>query len=194
MTALPSVFPVMFTTRPCVSELVFLHYARPIHPEFFHIVASRTVERDNYDLAVHLTNTGHVAEFHTNAMTGKPLFVTETATSAHLEMPDSPISALRFKGRQRETFCISEHLHVKTTFELETLDHKAFMAVQSELVKANELDGLFYHFGSNGRIVLGGLSYLTLDTWQERVRIRAYHTFPETCRVMAADTMIEVRV
>ena len=184
----------MITTRPSVSELIFLHYARPIHPEFFRIVASRTVKRDNYSLAVHLTSTGHVAEFRTNVINGIPHFVTETATSAHFEMPDLPISTLRFKGRQHVTIRISELLNIKTTFALETLDQLAFMAMQSELVKANELDGLFYHFGSNGRIALGGLSYLTLETWQKRVRIRAYHTFPETCRVMTTDTMIEVKI
>jgi hypothetical protein len=83
---------------------------------------------------------------------------------------------------------------VETTFDCETLGRKAFMAVQSELAKANEFDGLFYHFGPNGRIAFGGLSYLTLDTWQKRVRIRAYHTFPETCRIMVTDTMIEIKV
>ena len=183
----------MITTRPCVSELVLLQYARPIHPEFFRIVATRTIERSNYSVTLHLTSTGHVIEFRTNAIDGKPLFVTETATSIHFEMPDSPISVLRFKGKQHETIRISEFLEIETTFGCETLDWNAFVAVQSELVKANELDGLFYHFGSNGRIALGGLSYLALDAWQKRIRIRAYHTFPENCRVLTTDTMIEVR-
>ena len=180
----------MLTTRPCVSELMLLHYSRPIHPEFFLFVASRTVERSNYSVLLHLTSTGHVAEFQTSAINGKPLCVTEVITSAHLEMPNSPVSALQFKDKQRETFPISEHLEVETTFGCETLDRKAFMTVQSELVKANELDGLFYHFGPNGRIALGGLSYLTLETRQQRVRFRAYHTFPENCRVLTTDTKI----
>ncbi|MCL2117533.1 MAG: DUF2617 family protein [Planctomycetaceae bacterium] len=181
----------MITTRPCVSELTLLHYAKLVHPEFFRIVASRTVERGNYSLTLHLTSTGHVAMFRTNATDGKPLMATEVATSAHLEMPGSPVSELRFQSKQHETFRISEILDVETTFECDTLDRKTFMAVQSELAKANELDGLFYHFGSNGRIALGGLSYLALETWQQRVRIRAYHTFPENCRVMMTDTVMK---
>jgi hypothetical protein len=108
----------------------------------------------------------------------------------HFEMPGAPISSLRFKGHQHEWISISEFLQVETTFGCETLDPKAFMTMQSELVKANELDGLFYHFGSNGRIAFGGLSYLTLKTWNRRVRIRAYHTFPESCRVLTTDTIV----
>jgi len=185
-------FITMITTRPCVSELTFLHYARPIHPEFFRIVASRTVERSDYTLTVHLTSTGHVTDFRTNIPEpdGKRLFATEVATSAHFEMPDSPVSSFRFKGHQKQYIRISEFLHVETTFECETLGRKAFMVMQSELVKANELDGLFYHFGPNGRIALGGLSYLTLETRYKRIRIRAYHTFPESCRVMTTDTVV----
>ena len=178
----------MITTRPCVSELTFLHYARPIHPEFFRIVASRTVEHGDYALTVHLTSTGHVADFRINTPEGMRLFATEVATSAHFEMPDSPVSAFRFKGRQKQLIPVSEFLQVETTFDCETLGRKAFLTMQSELIKAGELDGLFYHFGPNGRIALGGLSYLTLETRHNRVRIRGYHTFPESCRVLTTDT------
>ena len=182
----------MTITRPCVSELTFLHYSRPIHPEFFRIVASRTIERSDYALTVHLTGTGHAAEFRTNTPGKKRLFATEVATSAHFEMPDSPVSSLRFQGRQKQLITISELIRVETTFDCETLGRKAFMAIQSELAKANELDGLFYHFGPNGRIALGGLSYLTLETWSKRVRVRAYHTFPESCRVLTTNTLFTI--
>ncbi len=175
----------MITTRPCISELTFLHYDRPIHPEFFQVVAARTVTRNNYSMTLRLTSTGHVASLRTNTADGKRLFATETATSAHFEMPNSPISAFRFKGKQHETVRISENLYVETTFDREMLELNAFMALQTELAKANELDGLFYHFSPNGRVALGGLSYLTLETWYKRVRVRAFHTFPESCRVLS---------
>jgi len=194
----------MIATRPCVSELTFLHYSKPIHPEFFRLVATRAVERSNYTICLHLTSTGHVAELQTNVNNAKRYSMTEAVTSAHIEMPDAPISALRFSGQQHETFRISEKFEVATTFGLETLDRKTFLAIQSELVRANggiqtktpcnnEMDGLFFHFGSNGRIAFGGLSYLTLETRQQRVRIRAYHTFPENCRVLTTDTTVRVQ-
>ena len=179
----------MITTRPCVSELVFLHYDRPLHPEFFQIVASRTMERKNYTLTISLTNTGHVAMLRGKAADSRTFYVSEAATAAHLEMPVSPVSAFHFKGKQHETIRLSDHLFVETTFNRETLELNAFMALQTELTKANELDGLFYHFGPNGRIAMGGLSYVTLDAWYKRVRVRAYHTFPECCRVHTTDSV-----
>lgn len=179
----------MIITRPCVSELNFLHYDRPLHPEFFRIVASRTEERNNYTLSLNLTSTGHIASLKIAMADGKTHFVTETATSAHFEMPESPVSAFHFKGKQHETIRMSDHLYVETTFDREVLEPNAFMAMQVELAKANELDGLFYHFGPNGRIAMGGLSYMTFDLWYKRVRVRAYHTFPESSRVLSTDTV-----
>ena len=187
---IPFSFSAMTATRPSISEPALLHYARPIHPEFFRIVASRTVDRNDYTLMVHLTGTGHVADFRILTPDGKQRFVTEVVTSAHFEMPGMQVSTFRFKGHQKRLIPISEFLQVETTFDSETLGRKAFMAMQSELLKANDLDGLFYHFGPNGRIALGGLSYLTLETRSQRVRIRAYHTFPEICRVLATDTVV----
>lgn len=179
----------MIITRPCISELTFLHYDRPVHPEFFHIVASRTLERNHYTLTIGLTSTGHVASLRARAADGKTLFASEAAVSAHFEMPTSPVSAFRFKGKQHETIRLSDHLYVETTFDREVLELNAFMALQAELSKANELDGLFFHFGPNGRIALGGLSYMTLDTWYKRVRVRACHTFPESSRVLSTDSV-----
>ena len=179
----------MITTRPCVSELTFLHYARPLHPEFFRIVASRSLGRNNYTMTTALTSTGHIVSLKINAADGKPFYVTETATSAHIEMPSSPVSVFRFQGKQQETIRLSDRAYIETTFNREILEFNAFMALQNELTKANELDGLFYHFGPNGRIALGGLSYMTVETWYKRVRVRAYHTFPESSRVLTTDSV-----
>jgi len=179
----------MIITRPCISELTFLYYDRPVHPEFFQFVATRTTERNHYSLTSALTSTGHIVTLKITMADGKTRFVSEVVTSAHFEMPDSPMSAFRFKGKQHEMIRLSDHLYVETTFDREVLELHAYMALQAELSKANELDGLFYHFGPNGRIAMGGLSYMTLETWYKRVRVRAYHTFPESYRVLTTDSV-----
>jgi hypothetical protein len=184
----------MPTTRPCISDLAFLHYARPIHPEFFQIVASRIIERSEYTLTTHLTGTGHVAELQTNPNNGKARFMTEVATSAHFKMPNTPVSTLRFKGRQQELIGITDTIDAKLHFTSEMLERKAFIAVQAELANAKDRDGLFYHFGSNGRIVFGGLSYLSVETCHNRIHLRTFHTFPEYCRVLTTHTFLNLRL
>ncbi|MDR1491970.1 MAG: DUF2617 family protein [Planctomycetaceae bacterium] len=181
-------------TRPCISELSLLHYAKPIHPEFFQIVAVRNTSFHDYQLSVWLTNTGHVATFSTNVSHGnenaKTLWAAEIVASAHLEMPQSPVSVLQPHDFERkETIRIGDRIRIDTVFQRETYEADVFLAVQNELAKARELEGAFYHFGSNGRIALGGLSYVTLEKWRQKVRVRSYHTFPEHCRVLITSSL-----
>src|SRR4051794_35659792 len=46
--------------RPPVSDLVFHLYGRPLHPELFEILAERKIRREDYELTVRVTRTGHV--------------------------------------------------------------------------------------------------------------------------------------
>src|SRR5207253_1429658 len=50
----------VYLTRPPVSDLVFQVYGRPLHPELFDILATRKVQREDYELTVWITRTGHV--------------------------------------------------------------------------------------------------------------------------------------
>ena len=45
--------------RPPVADLVFHLYDRPLHPELFDTLVSRSVRKDDYDLTVRITRTGH---------------------------------------------------------------------------------------------------------------------------------------
>ena len=46
--------------RPRVGDLVFQLYGRPLHPELFDILAHRKVQREDYQLTLRITRTGHV--------------------------------------------------------------------------------------------------------------------------------------
>src|SRR5687767_10390581 len=49
-----------FTVRPPVADLVFQVFERPLHPEFFDILAVRRIQRPDCELAIHITRSGHV--------------------------------------------------------------------------------------------------------------------------------------
>src|SRR5205807_9449214 len=60
-----------------VADLVFQLYARPIHPEFFDILAVRKIQREDYELTVRITRTGHVITWE-----NRDVHLTEVATAA----------------------------------------------------------------------------------------------------------------
>src|SRR6478735_7370219 len=52
-----------FLIRPRVAELVFQLYGKPLHPELFDILAVRRFQREDYELRLWITRTGHVLTF-----------------------------------------------------------------------------------------------------------------------------------
>src|ERR1700722_20202617 len=63
--------------RPAVADLVFQVYGRPLHPEFFDILAVRTIQHADFQLTVRITRTGHVISWE-NA----DVILTEVTASA----------------------------------------------------------------------------------------------------------------
>src|SRR5437763_1239395 len=68
--------------RPRVGDLVFQLYGRPLHPELFEILASRKVRREDYELTIWITRTGHVLTWE-----NQDVQLTEVAAAAGQELP-----------------------------------------------------------------------------------------------------------
>ena len=77
-----------FYARPQLSHLLFQLYDRPVHPEFFDVLAHRRIVRAGYSLDLWITRTGHVVTW-----TNRRVCLTEvtaadmTATSSSDSMP-----------------------------------------------------------------------------------------------------------
>ena len=64
-----------FHSRPSVTDLTFQLASRPIHPEFFDILAARRVRQAGYELDLWVTRTGHAITWKTivcSKESGKP--------------------------------------------------------------------------------------------------------------------------
>src|SRR5215471_9732765 len=78
-----SVVMGVYLLRPRVADLVFQLYGRPLHPELFDILAVRKVQREDYELTVRITRTGHVISWE-NA----DVYLTEVTAAADQELPE----------------------------------------------------------------------------------------------------------
>src|SRR5581483_9129321 len=72
-----------FLARPRVADLVFQLYGRPLHPELFDILAVRKIQREDYELTVRITRTGHVITWE-----NRDVFLTEVASAADQPLPE----------------------------------------------------------------------------------------------------------
>ena len=72
----------MLTARPKITDLNFHLFARNVHPELFNVCASRTIEREKYELRINITTDGHAISFAHD-----DLLLTEVSAGAHHPLP-----------------------------------------------------------------------------------------------------------
>src|SRR5437764_10570171 len=104
---------VDFSLRPRVADLVFQLYGRPLHPELFDILAVRKIQREDYDLTVRITRTGHVISW-----TNRNVQLTEVATAADQPLPESRrLLSDRLRGEHNRTLTCAHGIQYQTSFQ-----------------------------------------------------------------------------
>ena len=178
----------MLTIRPRIKELVFQLYGRPLHPELFEIHDSRTVSRGDYEVTVQITSAGHVVKWRYQGLT-----LTEVATSAHYPLPQRQrLISYRLSGERNDSVECRGGVRYQMGFQLEPVDPEVFWTFQQELCHDGERGGMLHRFESSGRMALGALSYINVETRSRSLIVQAFHTFPDDCAIVKSQSMFEV--
>jgi hypothetical protein len=178
---------LLLTVRPKIAELVFQLYTRPLHPELFEIYCSRTVERGDYKAKIDITGAGHLVTFCYKRNT-----LTEVATSARHSLPK--FRRLRSYGlRGHRTDCVLWHgMCYQTSFQLEPAVPEVFWAFQQELAQDGLRQGMLHRFDSSGRMALGALSYINIETRSRHMLVQAFHTFPDDYAIVKSQSLFQL--
>lgn len=173
--------------RPPVAHLVFQLYAKPLHPELFDILATRRLQRHNYQVTVHITAAGHVITWE-----NPDVLLTELADAA-LDIPERRrLLNFRLRGEHAATFRCSHGVVYQTSFQIETLAPEIFMHVHDEILADGGKRGLLHNFQPNHRLAVAPLGYVTLETRAGCLFISCCHTYPEENAVVKSQTLIEM--
>ena len=177
----------MLTTRPKVAELTFQLYGRPLHPELFQIYRSRRVERGKYQAKIDITSGGHVITWRYGNVT-----LTEVAAAAQNPLPKTRrLLCHRLKGEHHDMHrCRSAAYQMG--FQLEIAGPDIFWAFQQDLLRDAQRSGLLYTFDGGGRMALGAVSYIQLETRDRSLLIQAFHTFPEDLAIVKTQSLFEL--
>lgn len=178
----------MLTVRPKVAELVFQLYGRSLHPELFRVHTSRTVERGGYKATVDITTTGHVVTWRYHGLT-----ITEVATSAHHPLPQKRrLLSYRLKGQRNDRVECRGGATYQVSFQLEPVEPDVFWTFQQELAFDGERQGMLYKFDSSGRMAVGALSYINIETRSRSLLVQAFHTFPDDYAIVKSQSLFEI--
>ncbi|MFO0807193.1 MAG: DUF2617 family protein [Gemmataceae bacterium] len=173
--------------RPRVGDLVFHLYDHPLHPELLDTLASRTVRRDDYELTVHITRTGHAITWQT-----RKIHVTEVTAAGDLVLPvHRALLNQRIHGEHCATVPLGPGLHYQTSFQVEALPQEIFLHVHDEILRDGSKRGLLHNFQPNHRLALAPLGYVTVEAWAGCLLLSSFHTFPSEHTVVKTQSLIE---
>jgi hypothetical protein len=176
------------TVRPKIAELVFRLYGRPLHPELFEVYGSRRVSRGGYEAKIDITSTGHVMTWRYGGLT-----LTEVVTSARPPLPERRrLMAYRLKGERHDRVECRGGVTYEVGFQLEPVEPEVFWTYQEELTRDGQRRGMFHKFDSSGRMALGAISYINVETRSRSLMIQAFHTFPDDYAVVKSQSLIEI--
>src|SRR5262245_40273451 len=101
--------------RPRVSDLVFQVYGRPLHPELFDILAVRKIQREDYELTLRITRTGHAITWENGLV-----HFTEVAAAAEQPLPEQRcLLNYRLRNEHSAHLPVSHGITYQVSFQVE---------------------------------------------------------------------------
>jgi|SRR5581483_5697449 len=178
----------LFSVRPRVSDLVFQLYSRPLHPEFFEILAVRALQRDDCQLTLRITRSGHLITWSRGNL------VLSELADLQQELPDAGrLLSFRMRGEHSGVWSPAGDIRYQMSFQVETLAPEIFVHVHDEILADGGRGGLLHHFAPHQRLALSPLGSIAVDQRPGCLFLTTFHTFPEEHTVVKSQTLIENR-
>ena len=178
----------MLSVRPKVAELAFRLYGRSLHPELFEVHRSRVEERGGYSAKIDITSAGHVVTWRYKGLT-----LTEVAASAQHPMPQKRrLLSYALKGERNDRVECRGGVVYQVNFQLEPVAPEIFWTFQEELTHDAERKGLLHTFDASGRMAMGALSYINVETRNRSLLIQAFHTFPDDYAIVKSQSLFQL--
>jgi hypothetical protein len=177
----------VYSLRPRVCDLVFQLYGRPLHPELFDILAVRKVRREDYELTVRITRTGHVISFE-----NRDVFLTEVAAAAEQPLPQKRrLLSRRLRGEHSDTLACAHGIHYQVSFQVEVLTPEIFLHVHDEILADGGKRGLLHNFQPHHRLAVAPLGFIAVEARAGCLFLSTFHTFPDEHTVVKSQSLIE---
>ena len=175
--------------RPKISELMFLLYSRPLHPELFELYQVQQIHRDDYHASVAITETCHLVSWHHAG-----LCLTELVTTLNNPLPvKRRLFACRLRGEREEMIQCAPAVVYQTSLSVERLEPRIFTRVHDELETDAHRHGIFHNFRPHHRLALPPISHVAIEARAQSLLVQAFHTFPDDCAILKTQSLFEFK-
>lgn len=183
---------LVLSVRPKVAELAFHVFSRSLHPELYTVHQTRRIERTEYQAQINITNCGHVITWQACDEKYGGVTVCEVATSAHQPLPKRRcLISNALKGSRTEKAKCHGGIEYRTHFQLEPVEPDMFFMVHKQLGQ-QQTEGLLHKFDASGRMAMGALSYVSIETRQRSMLVQAIHTFPDDYAIVKVESLFSL--
>lgn len=174
--------------RPPVVDLIFQVHQRPLHPEFFELLASRRLTKAGCLVDLWLTRTGHVVTWSDGR-----IFLSEVC-GADSSLPDAGrLMCHRLRGQRHDKVTDLARIIYRSSFHIETLTPDQFMIEQRAIASSIGADGLFHAYTEMPRLTISPVSAMQVQAWEGRLSVSTFHTFPDEFAIVKTQSLIEGR-
>jgi hypothetical protein len=176
----------VLSVRPKIAELAFRVFSRGLHPELYTVHQTRRVDRSHYEARIDITNSGHVVTWTSGGVT-----LCEVVASACQPLPNKRcVMSHPVKSSRTDRAEHGDAIY-RTSFQLESVAPEMFWMVGQTL--SNEsTQGLLHRFDSSGRMALGAISYINIETRLNSMLIQAIHTFPDDYAILKVESLFSL--
>jgi hypothetical protein len=173
--------------RPRVCDQVFQVYSGPLHPELFDILAVRKLQREDYELTLRITRTGHAITWQ-----NRSAHLTEVAAAVEQPLPEKRC-LLNYKLRNEHSAHLpcTSGIHYQTSFQVEVLPPEIFLHVHDEILAEGNKRGLLHNFHAHHRLALAPLGFIAVEARAGCLFLSTFHTFPDENAVVKSQSLIE---
>lgn len=178
----------MHVARPKIFEPTIRLYDRPVHPEFFRIVAEKTIRRKEYEVSLAITSAGHLIHWTDGGRT-----LVEVVNAAIRELPRSALVSRSLSDPSKDPLTLPNDDVYRHSSRFEEVSPEFFDAFAKEFSRNPESNGLMFRFDFSGRLTLGGISYIGVAARARELKVRAVHTFPDDAALLKTETVFRVR-
>jgi hypothetical protein len=98
----------------------------------------------------------------------------------------------RLRGQRSDRVECRGGVSYHVNFQQETVAPEVFWTFQEELSREGPRQGLLQRFDSSGRIALGAISYIHVESRLHSLRVRAFHTFPDDYAIVQTRSLFEI--
>ena len=178
----------VLSVRPKIAELTFQVFGRALHPELFEVYCSRCISRGDYSATVNITSAGHVVTWRYQGLT-----LTEVAAAANHPLPKKRrLLSYRLAGQRSDHIKCRGGATYGVTFSLEPVEPEVFWTFQQELSLDGTRHGMLHKFDSSGRMALGALSYINIESRNSSLLVQAFHTFPDDYAIVKSQSLFKI--